>query len=132
MLWRRPVGEFVNVTSGASTLERVVASATDWKTGKRLARAVDRAARYGIFRPRCLVRAVALSNLLEGHGIRDHTIRIGVRWNEDAFVAHAWVECAGCVLGDSISNALAYAPLTDVRLASGRLGARSGRPSIGR
>jgi hypothetical protein len=86
----------------------------------RLARAVTRASRYGVFRPQCLVRALALHQMLERHGVPGSTIRIGVRQTDRAFVAHAWVERDGVVLGDTAANAATFALLTEARMADDR------------
>ena len=91
-------------------------SDADTLVAERWARAVLRAARHGVFRPRCLARAIALSRLLSSHGIDDHTIRIGVSREEGRFVAHAWVERGAAVLGDSPAYTRTFAPLTDVRI----------------
>ena len=89
---------------------------------ERLARGVDRAARLGAFRPRCLARALALSRLLTAHGIDGHHIRIGVRRDDGGFVAHAWVELGDLVLGDTRARTAAFVPLTDLRSTGGRTG----------
>ena len=85
---------------------------------ERLARAVLRAARHGVFRPRCLARAIALSRLLSRHGIEGHMIRIGVSRGNGAFVAHAWVERGTAVLGDTVAHTRCFAPLTNVRIGT--------------
>jgi hypothetical protein len=114
--WLRPLGEFVEIapTESASIAR---ASAAQRHTSERLASAVNRATRYGLFRPLCLTRAVALSHLLEAHGIAGHSIRIGVRRDGGSFTAHAWVELGNRVLGDSIANTISYAPLAQVSVA---------------
>ncbi len=45
----------------------------------RTVRALDRAARRGLFRPSCLVRSLALLRLLERGGVSGARMRIGVR-----------------------------------------------------
>ncbi len=81
----------------------------------RLANAVERAAMYGVFRPQCLVRAVALHEMLEEDGIRGSQIRIGVGRDNGVFVAHAWVEYGDLILGDNPWRVRKYAELTGVR-----------------
>src|SRR5688500_7354616 len=66
-----------------------------------LARAVSRAARFGLTRAQCLVRAVALSRMLRARGIGGAVVRIGVRRTATEFDAHAWVELCGLALGDA-------------------------------
>jgi hypothetical protein len=83
---------------------------------ERFALAVGRAARYGVFRPRCLVRAIATNRMLERRGIHGSRIRIGVRTRDGNFLAHAWVEYGGRVIGDSDAHVASFTELTDVRL----------------
>lgn len=111
--WLRPLGEFVEVTPGKG-LPVSRASSAERRTSERLASAINRATRYGLFRPVCLTRAVALSRMLDAHGIAGHRIRIGVRRDGGSFAAHAWVELGQRVLGDTVANTLSYAPLTQV------------------
>lgn len=114
----RPVGALVDVSIPVvNDGERV--SVEETKTCARLARAVDRAARYGVLRPQCLARAVALSRMLDARGIAAHRIRIGVRKERDFFTAHAWVELGDAVFGDTIGNTEGYVPLTDVSVNHG-------------
>lgn len=86
----------------------------------RLARAVDRAARRGLFRPTCLVRSLALTRLLEGAGITGARIRIGVRPADSGrsaaggVHAHAWVEVDGRVIGDDPRHVSGFAPVGSV------------------
>lgn len=81
---------------------------------RRLALGVNRAAEFGLFRPLCLVRSVALNRLLERHGIAGSRIRVGVRVVAGEFTAHAWVEQGGRVLGDNDAHVGAFASLSDV------------------
>jgi hypothetical protein len=67
---------------------------------QRLAAAVSRAAHYGLFRPRCLVRAVALHSMLQARGLFGSSLRVGVRRQKAKLFAHAWVEYGGRVLAD--------------------------------
>lgn len=85
-----------------------------------LALAVGRAAEHGIFRPLCLVRAVALQRLLEAHGIRGSRIRVGVRMTSGRFAAHAWVECGTQILGDSEWHVNSFAELAEIELVESR------------
>jgi hypothetical protein len=86
----------------------------------RLALGVTRAAAYGVFRPLCLVRAVALHGLLERHGMPGSEVRVGVRWTEGKFAAHAWVEYGGAVLGDQESHVREFAELEDLQMVGRR------------
>ncbi|PYO46989.1 MAG: lasso peptide biosynthesis B2 protein [Gemmatimonadetes bacterium] len=111
--WLRPVGEFVEVAATDSNADHSTGPAQR-RTCERVASAIDRAARYGIFRPLCLTRAMALSQMLERHGIRGQRIRVGVRRDGESFAAHAWVELDQLVLGDTSANTLSYLPLTSI------------------
>ena len=114
LVWTRPHGRLIAMVTPAA--EVAPASRGADTAALRLARAVHRAATYGLFRPLCLVRAVALSRLLERHGIPGGRVCIGVRRHGGRFGAHAWIELGGQVLGDSDEHVGAYAPLADVRL----------------
>ena len=119
MRWVRPLGDLVDVAPQPSLNGRV-ADFSQRETGERLALAINRATRYGVFRPRCLARAVALSQMLDGRGIHGHRIRIGVRRAGGTFSAHAWVELGDWVLGDSLWSTRSYAPLAEVCVVSAR------------
>lgn len=111
---RRPVGQLVSPAPSDTAEESTVLSPPDPRAA-RFARAVNRAATYGVFRPRCLVRALALNRLLEAQGITGSWIRIGVRWDDGRFTAHAWVEYRQRPLGDPVEHVTPFAALADVR-----------------
>jgi hypothetical protein len=67
---------------------------------RELAIAVSRAARHGLLRPSCLVRAIALHRLIEAHGYAGSRVRVGVHWSGNRFDAHAWVDYMGIIVGD--------------------------------
>ncbi len=81
---------------------------------RALALAVSRAATFGVFRPACLVRSVALCRLMERRGIPDAVVRVGVVVRGGRFHAHAWVEYAGIVLGDDPVRVSDYETLPGV------------------
>lgn len=106
----RPVGALAspaNVVSEPVDTDRI-------PEARRLALAVLRAARYGVFRPQCLVRSVALSRLLEARGIRGAVVRVGVRRTTTEFLAHAWVELGGETIGDADEHVGSFVPLTNL------------------
>jgi len=78
--------------------------------------ALTRAARYGVFRPKCLVRSMALERMLRRHGFEGGEIHIGVRLEEGDLKAHAWVEWDGRILGDDPRHVRTFVPATDLRL----------------
>lgn len=79
--------------------------------------AVSRVARYGVFRPKCLARSVALHRLLGANGIGGSRIRIGVRQESGNLIAHAWVTLEERVLGDSPAFVSRFQEIADARLA---------------
>jgi hypothetical protein len=117
LVWTRPTGQLVDASKRSGTNPPV--GKVDASIGERFSTAVQRATRYGVFNPQCLVRAVALNRMLEENGVVGSAIRIGVRWVDGEFVAHAWVEHRGIILGDTPANTASFVPLTDVQL-SGR------------
>jgi len=114
IVWRRPIGRLI--AERASQPEQLPGEAVEENVA-RIARAVDRAARRGVFRPKCLVRSMALHRMLERSGIHGSVIRIGVRRDRDELLAHAWVEHMGVTLIDSPSAVAVFSRLTDARLA---------------
>ena len=67
------------------------------KDASRIARMVHAAARYGLVRPTCLEKSLALWWFLGRRGIAS-SLRIGTRTNGDRLEAHAWVERDGIAL----------------------------------
>lgn len=84
---------------------------------RRVALAVNRAAAFGMVRARCLARSMALRQLLAEEGIDGASVRVGVQVRGGQFVAHAWVEYAGQVVGDDPESVARYAPLTGMQVA---------------
>ena len=81
---------------------------------RQIALAVVRAARFGVFRPKCLARSLALSRMLTAAGIRGAIVRVGIRRTGSEFLAHAWVELAGETLGDADEHVGSFVPLTNL------------------
>ena len=116
LVWTRPVGRFVEDVShfAPGVQEPISRSSTTWRDALRSAVALRRVADNGLIRPKCLVRAVALSRMLEKRGIAGSRVRIGVRRIDGVFSAHAWVELGQHVLGDDVRNVNSFAQLLDV------------------
>jgi len=98
LVWTRPRGWLLAPAQRPAVVEtgrRDVAP-----MARQLALAVERAAEYGLFRPSCLVRAVAVHRMLESHGFVGSWIRVGIRQEGGRFLAHAWVDYEGNVLAD--------------------------------
>ncbi len=81
---------------------------------EQLALAIGRAAEHGVFRPLCLVRAVALKRLLDRHGFEGSIVKIGVRMRRGKFAAHAWVAYNDQILGDQEWHVQSFAELDEV------------------
>lgn len=109
LVWVRPTGTLIG--ESAASLEQPVANKATMELAERLGLAVSRAAENGVFRPLCLVRALALQRLLQKHGIGGSHICVGVAQRRGQFVAHAWVQYGESVLGDAESNVRRYAQL---------------------
>ncbi len=86
---------------------------------RAIALAVNRAADYGLFRPYCLVQALALRTMLEREGIRGSEIRVGVRRAQGKFAAHAWVKWGDLILGDSPEHVATFTEVDDIRVLGG-------------
>lgn len=79
---------------------------------ERAARAIQRVARRLPLRTNCLDQALALTWVLRASGIQA-TLRFGVRRDDEALAAHAWVEHDGQPLLDDAP--LHYTTLTGAR-----------------
>lgn len=80
---------------------------------ERLAVAVDRVSRFGLFRPTCLVRAVALEGQIRRANAGPAVVRVGVAQVAGELLAHAWIELEGQVIGDEPSHVRRFTPLHD-------------------
>lgn len=80
---------------------------------ERVAAAVRRAARHGLHRGTCLSRSLLLWSMLKRRGIAAE-IRFGVRPDNTAMEAHAWVEQDGHSLDDGFEEH-AFADLEPAR-----------------
>jgi hypothetical protein len=84
---------------------------------RRIALAVNRAATFGLFRPKCLVKSRALRKLLDAEGIDGAQVRVGVHLSNGRFRAHAWVEYEGQVVGDDPDIVAKFVPMPGIRVA---------------
>ena len=112
LVWTRPQGRLVTVTS-----RRLAPGEVDrgrLPEARRLALAVRRVAAFGVFRPACLVRSIALCRLMESYGIHGGRVEVGVALSEGRFMAHAWVRWNGEILGDEEERIAEYRPLSEV------------------
>jgi hypothetical protein len=81
---------------------------------EQLALAIGRAAEHGVFRPLCLVRAVALKRVLDRHGYSGGIVKIGVRMSRGRFAAHAWVAYGSQILGDQEWHVKSFSELDEI------------------
>jgi hypothetical protein len=109
----RPTGEMVR----DEHVEPVTTAANRGDDARRIALAVNRAATFGVFRPKCLVKSRALRAMLKAAGISGAQVRVGVRLTDGRFRAHAWVEYAGEVVGDDPATVARFIPMPDIRVA---------------
>lgn len=130
VVWTRPQGRLVGAARGTAEGNGScdAADAADvTNTARRLGAAVRRAADYGIFRPQCLVRSLALVRLLERHGVRGARLRLGVQRAGGRFVAHAWVDYGGAILADPPDAVRRLHPLGEVSV----IRTSAGTPPVG-
>ncbi len=90
------------------------ASAADPARVGQLEHAIHRAAAYGFIRPYCLVRAMALRDLLVEDGVRGASIRIGVRRADGTFQAHAWIRWGERIVGDDPKHIATFTEVDDL------------------
>jgi hypothetical protein len=129
--WRRPVGQLLRIANesadsasgtaqsgDAGTVETAGASSRGVELDKAamIAWAITRTADYGLFRPKCLVRSLALQRMLRRHLATGGELRLGFRMENGRLEAHAWVELLGRVLGDSPAHVRTFTPATGLRL----------------
>ncbi len=82
---RQPLGELVQVIEpGPSPAAGSIPEAV-----LRLEQSIALASRSGLFRPSCLVRSLALQDLMKRDGLTVDGVRIGVRWVDGEFRAYA-------------------------------------------
>lgn len=87
---------------------------------QRYVRWIDTASRYHLLPARCLHRSLLLQRWLCHDGFQSE-LRIGVRREQHALQAHAWVELDGQVVNDSPASVAEFAPLQGLgRLRNGQ------------
>lgn len=114
--WLRPRGSLLDWSADAGPSRP---EPGEWMVLKLVGWSVTRAASHGLFRPKCLVRSLAVRQMLARRGIRGAVMRIGVRRDAAGmFEAHAWVEYGGYVCGDSPTHVATFTPVSDRRLVT--------------
>ena len=107
-VWTRPTGALVRASADTPTgadARRIEGQVL------RAGAAVRRAARLSPVAPSCLVRSLALADVLARAGVPGGLIRLGVRRDGRALDAHAWVELDGRVIGDDPRHVGRFTPL---------------------
>jgi len=124
-LWRaqwalrhRPTGELLERWTTQSV--SAGADVRHLPRAREIGDAVRRAALYGVSRPQCLARSLAISALLEREGIAGAIVQIGVRPHDERIDAHAWVEYAGEIVGDSRAHVRGFELLATAHGAAKR------------
>lgn len=110
---RRPQGELIRELTGFGAFGEPPHPA-DRDRVEETAVAIDRVARFGIGRPRCLVRSLALHRLLHRRRIPGSVVRVGVRRNGSSFEAHAWVEWDGVAVGERPARIRTFATFDEL------------------
>lgn len=114
--WRRPVGQLIEWNAAEPPGAGAAMDGRTRDSAVAVAWAVTRAARYGVFRPQCLVRSLAIQRMLRSRGVDTGRLNIGVRMQDGSFQAHAWVELNGAVIGDTLKHVQTFTKVTDFRL----------------
>jgi hypothetical protein len=114
-VWTRAEGTLVRPEESAPGAPP---NPADAPRARQRALAINRAGLYGVFRPQCLVRSLALHRMLERDRVMGSVVRVGVQLRNGAFVAHAWVEYDGEALGEDTQSLRRFEPLDNVSLIS--------------
>ena len=97
---RRPPGALLDRWSSASSDGLPIAS-HQLSRALEIGKAVRRVALNAIPRSQCLVRSLAICEMLEEEAIYGAIVRIGVQPRDAKLEAHAWVELGGTIIGDT-------------------------------
>lgn len=100
-------------TVAATAVPDAPADAESLAMARMISLAVDRAADYGLFRPTCLVRSIALDRMLRQDGVSGSVVRIGARSRAGRTEMHAWIEVGGVVVGERPDHIGTFTPLHD-------------------
>ena len=97
---RSPTGSLLDRWSSANATPHTFAPA-DVARAVQIGKAVRRVAFHGVPRSQCLVRSLAICEMLEHEKIQGAIVRIGVQPRDAKLEAHAWVELGGTIIGDT-------------------------------
>lgn len=121
-MWRVPEGQLMRewTQGGRASLTTPSGNVQHLPRALAVGHAVRRVGAFGLTRPKCLARSLAISAMLEHEGIGDAVIHIGVRPGKGSLEAHAWVEYAGQIVGDSPAHVRSFADFATARAADFR------------
>ena len=109
-VWVVPRGRLV----GVGAPESRPLSPRDLQRAQERGAQVLQVASHGLFRPQCLVRSIALQQILTADQLAGATVHVGVRMTDAGFEAHAWVRIGGALVGDRDEHVRAFEELTTV------------------
>ncbi len=115
-LKNRPVGALLRVDDGSTTSAESADAATI-RRARLIADGVTRASKYLWGSSTCLSRSIAIQKRLNDEGIHGGDLRVGVARQNGKFVAHAWVELDGRVIGDDPIAVQMYSPLDGLSIS---------------
>ncbi len=106
-------GRLLETAALATAVANAPSDAESLARARKISLAVDRAADYGLFRPTCLVRSIALDRMLRQEGVSGGVVRIGARSRAGRTEMHAWIEVGGAVVGERPDHIGTFTPLHD-------------------
>lgn len=87
----------------------------DRPVSERVGLAVNRVANNLPFDATCLVRSLAIQNVFHSRGLDPGEIKVGVRMQDGAFEAHAWVVQDGRIVGDEPARVARFTEVSDLK-----------------
>jgi len=109
------LGELVAVADAAGA---TIVDLDQRVRSEHIAWSVVQVATHGVVPATCLVRSVAIQQLLVREGLSPGEIRVGVKWDDGGFFAHAWIEQDEHILGDTLQHVRQFDLVTDMRLVN--------------
>lgn len=100
---RRPSGALLSRWTSTAVAPAPTAPG-ELKRALEIGRAVRRVAFHALPRSQCLVRSLAICEMLEKEGIHGAIVRVGVQPRDATLAAHAWVELGGAIIGDTAEH----------------------------
>lgn len=116
---RSPTGSLLDRWTSTSK-DTPPTSPRELERALEIGKAVRRVAFHAIPRSQCLVRSLAICEMLEHENIRGAIVRIGVQPRDAKLEAHAWVELGGTIIGDTPDHVGNFEHLATARGAFNR------------